>query len=194
MPMPLFRINTKRSIQFMEHWLFEKSVLETLAHFSQSEDGIPEEAMDKATKERKLNKAHQLAHRVFLGELEFEYNMRSVDQEESIVAMQHRIATDHIGHNQPAKNDLDPLMGLVENNARDKRIAQYRYLLSEIVSADLFRSFKEIDANNQQDVRELGLRLRRLLLEPGALMSTSAIEEFTGRKISPEALFELYEM
>jgi len=180
--------------QFMEHWLFESSILQTLAHFSQSEGEIPAELIDQLTRERKMDKLNQLAHRVFLSELEFEYYMRSADEEESIVAMQHRIATDHIAHDPLAKSDLGPLKAIVGNNASGKRIAQYRYLLSEMISTDLFKCFRAIDLNNQNDMRELGLRFRKTLLEPGARVNRQAYEDFTGRPLSTDCLFEFYEI
>jgi len=179
--------------QFMEHWLLEESILQTLAHFSQSVDGIPSEVVDKVRRQRLLQKTSEMSRRAFLGDLELQFYLRSDDAEESLVALQHRIANQHIPHDLPAKHDLTPLLSIAESNARGKHIAQYRYLLSEMISADLFSTFREGDINDPVEMRRIGTNCRRHLLEPVAFLDSQAFEKFTGRSLSTQALFGLYE-
>eukprot|EP00540_Astrosyne_radiata_P008495 CAMPEP_0116850028 /NCGR_PEP_ID=MMETSP0418-20121206/15931_1 /TAXON_ID=1158023 /ORGANISM="Astrosyne radiata, Strain 13vi08-1A" /LENGTH=240 /DNA_ID=CAMNT_0004481877 /DNA_START=1 /DNA_END=724 /DNA_ORIENTATION=+ len=162
-------------------------------NFSQSVDGIPSEVVDKVRRQRLLQKTSEMSRRAFLGDLELQFYLRSDDAEESLVALQHRIANQHIPHDLPAKHDLTPLLSIAESNARGKHIAQYRYLLSEMISADLFSTFREGDINDPVEMRRIGTNCRRHLLEPVAFLDSQAFEKFTGRSLSTQALFGLYE-
>ena len=194
--------------QFMEHWLMEPDILQTLAQFSESPERIPDELLESMRVTRNMRKAYEGAYRVFLGELELDYysrrgNNKSTDdddndneenEEESIVAMQSRLAVQYVQHNQPAKNDLSPLLELLESNVRGKHICQYRYLVSELISAELMRRFGTIDMDDEAAMRELGLAFRTQLMGPGSRIGLSSYEAFSGRAFSEDAWLELYDM
>jgi Zn-dependent oligopeptidase len=178
--------------QFMEHWLFEKSVLQSFAHLSQST--IPDELIEKLQKQRSLRKATDLLRHVFLSQLELDMFSNGKQEDESLVAFQRRVALGFVPHELPARSDLTPMVEIIENNAKGKRIAQYRYVYGEVLSAQLFAKLQEADIKDQTKVQELGAKLRTCLLKPGASVDTkTAFESLLGSSsISPEAMFKLY--
>jgi Zn-dependent oligopeptidase len=178
---------------FMEHWVFEPSILQTLAHLSGTT--ISDEAILAAQKKRRKTKIYETLHRVFLGQLELELFSRTKDEEESLVAMQRRHAEEYIPHNLLPKSDLSPMLQLVEANAGQKRVGQYRYLLSELISASIFCKFKDADIRKQEQVRELGSKVKEQLLRPGVLVDgKKAMEVICGHQVRTDGYFNLYNL
>lgn len=175
----------------MEHLFFEPSVLQTTVHFSQLADSLPDDVLEKVTDERIRSKPEEMTGLAFMGELELAYFSRQ-DSEESLVAMQRRLALEHVPQAALAKSDFSPLMEIVGNNASGEQIAAHRHLLAEMISADLLKSFRDHDVTNEANMNSLGRRLRKIVLEPGATTDLNSFNEFTGRTISTKAMLDLY--
>lgn len=174
----------------MEHFLFEEQILQTLAHLSGSADPFPTEMVEKLRKQRMSEKQQTMSHRVFLGQLELELFS---NPDESLVTLQRRIAEEYIPQRLPDKSDLNPLLEVMTDNANGKHMCRYRYLWGEVMSTDIYELFREAGVGNQEKTRELGMRLRKELIEPGGLMDARAsFRRFRGRDISPDAMFASY--
>lgn len=182
--------------QFMEHWLFEEPILQTVAHLSFEGQRIPDETVAEIQEQRSTQKIYESLHRAFMGQLELELFSRSGEnEEESLVALQRRIAEKYIDHQLPAKSDLAPMVELVSSNLGGKQVAQYRYLLSEVISAQLFRAFKDADISDQNQMKQMGERFKCLLLTPGASFEVkTAVKALTGGEIAPQSYFEMYKI
>lgn len=175
--------------QFLEHFMFEEPILQTLAHVSGSAEPMPSDLIEKLREQRVAEKVHTMNQRAFLGQLELELFS---DRDESLVSLQRRLAQEYVPNDLPDKNDLDPLFQVMSDNANNRNMCRYRYLWGECMSADIYSVFKESGVENQDKMRELGMRLRKTMLEPGGLVDGSAFEEFCGRKMSPSSLFAMY--
>lgn len=169
----------------------EEPVLQTLAHLSGSEP-LPAELINQLYEQRVAEKMYSMNQRAFLGQLETEI---FCNRDESLVSLQRRIAREYLPHNSPDKNDIAPLFKVMSNNANDRHMCQYRYLWGECISADIYRLFQDAGGiENQQKIRELGMRLRKSLLEPGGgVDGTSAVAELLGREMKTDALLEMYD-
>ena len=179
--------------QFMEQWLFEESVLETLAFMSGAPEKISKETM-VALKEQYINNRRiELTEQLFIDNLELEYFLNDRGSE-SLVAMQHRIASNYLNYDLPAKSDIRPLMQVFKFNTGGEHhgeVGHYRYLLGEIIAADLFSVFQEAGLEDQLEMKRLGQMLKASMIDPGAFVDPAkAILEFTGRSVSPEAFFD----
>jgi len=173
----------------MEYFLFEEPILQTLAHLSGSEP-LSTELIEKLREQRLAAKIQLMKHRTFHGQLELELFS---DRDESLVSLQRRIAQDYVSHDSTDKNDITPLFKVMSDNANDRRMCSYRYLWSECMSADIFSLFQVAGIENQEKMRELGMRLRKALLEPGGLVDgNDALAEFRGQNMSPDALCAMY--
>ena len=180
----------------MEHWLFEEPILQTVAHLSFEGQRIPDETVAEIQEQRSTQKVYESLHRAFMGQLELELFSRSGEnEEESLVALQRRIAEKYINHQLPAKSDLSPMSELVSSNLGGKQVAQYRYLLSEVISAQLFKAFKDADISDQNQMKRMGEQFKCLLLTPGATFDVkAAVKALTGGEVSPQSYFEMYKI
>jgi Zn-dependent oligopeptidase len=179
--------------QFMEQWLFEESVLETLAFMSGAAEPIPKETMQDLKQQYVNNRRMELTEQLFMDNLELEYFLNDRGSE-SLVSMQHRIAAKYLGHSIPAKSDMRPLMKVFKCNTGGEHhgeVGHYRYLLGEIIAADLFNVFQQAGLENQEEMKRLGRMLKAQMIEPGAAVDMArTIQEFTGRSVSPQAFFD----
>lgn len=174
----------------MEHFLFEEPVLQSLAHLSGSAKPFPTELVENLREQRCAKKAQIMNQRAFLGQLELEIFL---DGDESLVALQRRLAEQYLPHCLPDTSVLSPLLEIMVDNANDKHMCRYRYLWSEVMSADIYSMFQVAGVENQDKMRELGLRLRKIMIEPGGLLDgRAAFRDFCGRDMSPHAMFAMF--
>ena len=184
--------------QFMEYWLFEGGILAMLAKHRETGDSISAEVMDKIKLQRKATKANELLHRLFLGHLELELSSAfDPHGDESIIALQRKSAVRYCPSHLPPKGNIDPLIQLFQSNAGGKCTMQYRYLWSEVMSADAFDAFVDDSGNvvNDDKKKETGEQFRKAFLNVGASKSTAgAFEMFRNRGADVKALLSRYEM
>lgn len=182
-------------IKFMEYFVFEPRFLSDLSKHCETGESIPTEVIQKLQLCNQSIKCNELLHRLFLGELEQQLNSTFDPYgDDSILALQRNCAEKLCPNHIPPKGNIDPLIQILESNAKGKMSVQYRYLWSEVMSADLFLAFQEVIENGDEvALRALGKQFRKHLLDPGASISTNrAFVAFRGRPPSQEALLQLY--
>mmetsp|Transcript_35545 Transcript_35545/g.40488 ORF Transcript_35545/g.40488 Transcript_35545/m.40488 type:complete len:655 (-) Transcript_35545:115-2079(-) len=180
---------------FMEHWVFETSILQTLAHLSGT--SIPDDTIKAVQEQRRRDKAEESLRRIFLGQLELELFSRNKQEGESLVGLQRRIGETYVPHDLLPKSDLSPMCELMESNGfKQIPIAQYRYLLSEVISAEFFKKFKNAGISNQENMRELGTSFKKIILDPGTNVDMrDALKVFCGSQpLSSKSFRQLYHM
>jgi oligopeptidase A len=112
---------------------------------------------------------------------------------ESLVLLQRQLADQYVPHQLPDKSALGPLLEIMVDNANGKHMCRYRYLWSEVLAADIYSMFQEAGVENQDKMRELGLRLHKIMIEPGGLLDgQAAFSEFRGRDMAPDAMFAMF--
>ena len=177
--------------QFMEYWLFHNNGFSKISSHIHSKDMISPDTMKLLLQERQAKKAVELLHRLFLGQLEVEISSKfDPNGDESIIALQRKCAERFCPHHMPPKGNIDPLVQLFQSNANGKNMMQYRYLWSEIMSADLFQSFSK-----SENLPDTGRKLKKEYLEKGSSVPTyKAVEAFQGRSAQADALVSRYEL
>ncbi|KAI2510709.1 PFAM Peptidase family M3 [Fragilaria crotonensis] len=180
--------------QFMQHWVLNDSVLQTLAHLS-SETKIPEELIRRVQEQYRRDKIEGILFSVFMGHLELEMFSNRSDGE-SLVALQRRLADRFIPHRGLPQSDLSPMTRLVEDNARGTTLAAYRYLMTEVISTDIFQSFNQGNIPSEEEMRRLGGKFKDVLLKPGFYVDgKKVLQEFCGRdSLSTEGFFRMYKL
>lgn len=181
----------------MEYWLFQGPLLSKLSKNPETGEPLPCHAIDRIERVRLSTNALELSHRLFLGGLEIEVNSNFDPLgDDSIVSLQREYAERFCPHQGPSKGNIDPLIEIFQNNAEGKCTAQYRYLWSEIMSADAFEEFAEVsDGLNVEDasVKGVGKKFRHTFLETGGGISTlDAYRGFRGRDAAMEPLLKMY--
>jgi Zn-dependent oligopeptidase len=184
--------------QFMEYWLFDGEVMSKILQSSSSSgEVISKDSLDILFQHQKATKSNQLLHRLFLGQLELELSS-SFDPHggESMISLQRKCAERFIPCHIPPKGNIDPLVEIFQNNAYGKCSMQYRYIWSEIMSADAFSAFLENDVGKLKEGEEFKRvckQLRKEWIGKGSSVNTSqAYECFRGRSASMDSLIARY--
>ena len=164
--------------------------MQTLAHVSGAAEPFPAELVEQLREQRVAEKVHIMNQRAFLGQLELELFSH---RDESLVSFQRRLAQEYVPQDLPEQNDLTPLLKVMSDCANDRNICRYRYLFGEVMSSDIYTLFQEAGVENQEKMRELGIRLRETMLEPGGLLDgKAAFRAFRGQDMLPDAMFAMY--
>jgi len=184
--------------QFMEYWLFEGGMLQSISSHIESGEPLPLEAVNLIQQQRKATKANELLHRLFLGQLEVELNTTfDPHGDDSIISLQRKLAEKYCPHHLPPKGNIDPLIQIFQSNASGRSTQQYRYLFSELISADAFDAFLDNDGQILEDkvLRSRGMEFRKHFLNGGSKRSTiDAFKQFRGRQMNSTALLSRYDL
>mmetsp|Transcript_13091 Transcript_13091/g.19822 ORF Transcript_13091/g.19822 Transcript_13091/m.19822 type:complete len:185 (+) Transcript_13091:22-576(+) len=181
----------------MEYWLFEAPFLSNLTKHHETGEPLPSDIIQKIHNRNQLIKCNELLHRLFLGALEVEVNAAFDPRgDKSIISLQRELAELYCPNHVPPKGNIDPLIQVFQSNALGKNSMQYRYLYSEIMSADAFSIFQNSmmkASNSEKEIQDLGAKFRRCFLEPGGTVSTKDnFNDFCGRNASKESLLKFY--
>jgi oligopeptidase A len=190
----------------MEYWLFETKFLSHISKHYETGESLSDTIIKKLQHQRQSSKRNELLQRLFLSELELGINSPSTfdpNGDESIIAIQRNYAERYCPNQIPPKGNIDPLIHIFQSNANGKLSMQYRYLWSEVMSADIFSIFQETMTNEvnvegeatagKGDVRELGKKFRKTFLEAGGSVSTEdTFTAFRGKKVKSDALLKSY--
>ena len=160
----------------MEYWLYDEQLLPKIVTMK---DGTTvqekSEILTRIIENRRRRKLHELFHRILLSESELYLhgpgNSASTKRTgfidpsnlENILQSTKRTFRSTAAFDN-VKEDIEFFIHIFENNAKGKHTLQYRYLWSEIMSADCFNAFssKDLPLN---ELGELGGRFRRHILE-----------------------------
>ena len=165
----------------MEYMVYEKSVLSIIARDSKG-NTLPDDIVMKLQRSRMIEKCYQLCHRIFLSQLEVEIfsNFDPNNGDETIIALQSRLAEKYCHFDPPPKGNIDPLIEIFQNNAIGKEVAQYRYLWSEVMSAD---AYDFITSDEGKDLKLNGTKFREaFLFGAGSISTEKSFHTFRGRE------------
>lgn len=166
--------------------MMEKSTIHALIHFSQSENEFSDESIEAAFRVRSKSKALELAQQSFLSTLELKlFTDFDLKGSESIIALQHRLATELLPHDVPDKKNIGPLLEILQENATGPNVASYRYLWCEAKSAALFSRIKSLHTEGKTSGSDLYKVVRESCL---SRPSKDALV------VDPVALFEHYRL
>jgi len=172
--------------------MMDKSTIYALINFSESERGFSDESIQAAFRVRARRKQLELAQQTFFGSLELRlFSGFDLAGGESMMALQHRLASELVPHDVPDETDIGPLLDIIQENVAGRHVAWYRYLLCDAASANLFSHLKDEYSGDKSGLRR---QLRRTVLlagndnDAGSIRST--IEEIGG--LDARALFDIY--
>lgn len=192
------------SSQFMEHWLYDETVLASLLPPPDDDDNnvdVPQLLHDLQQRRRR-DAALKFTVQTFLGQLELDLHDVDVDDDFSILDLQTRVAETYLV-DVPRKGDFSHLTEIFRSNAGsgsgggEPPVSIYRYLWSDVLAVDAYQAFVGL---NQQEQAALGRTFRRLLLvgssnsgfTPTSTPTLDAFVAFRGREPSVDALFAAY--
>jgi oligopeptidase A len=174
--------------QFMENWCYDRATLLGMARHWQSGDPLPEAEFEKL-----------LAARTFLGgaatlrQVHFALTDLKLHSEwapgsgVSPEGLRRRIAANTTVL-EPLPEDA-MLCSFSHIFAGGYSAGYYSYKWAEVLSADAFSAFEEVDLGNEEAIRATGRRFRDTVLSQGGSRHPAEVfEAFRGRPPSAEAL------
>ena len=169
----------------MEYWLYNKQVLSSILPKDYPIDAIH----DELTLQRQHESALKFTAQTFLGQLEMDlHSTFDPNGDTSILQFKTERAKIYSPHDIPEKSDLSSLYSIFQANADGNHVSSYRYLWSEVLSADAYQKFQECD-----DMEKVGRQFRDSVLRVGGSISArESFHHFRGRDATMNALLQYH--
>ena len=172
--------------QFMENWCYHKPTVMGFARHYQTGEILPDELFDKILKQRTFMQGGAFCRQIYFGMLDL-YLYAHLKEGEDILEVQKKIANQYLP--QPILDEDKFLCSFSHIFAGGYSAGYYSYKWAEIMSADAFSAFEEIDLNNKDQVAEVGRRFRNTVLAKGGSQPAAEVfKQFRGRDPDTEAL------
>ena len=168
--------------QFMENWCYEPARMRSLTRHYESGEPLPDELIEKIIAARNYRAGSAMLRQLYFGSLDMELHAHyTSDSEESIFDVQRRIAS------------RTSVLDLLENDrflcsfghifAGGYSAGYYSYKWAEVLSADAFSAFEEAGLEDQDALKETGMRFRRTVLARGGSQDPMKVfVDFRGRE------------
>ena len=172
--------------QFMENWCYHKPTVMSFAKHYQTGETLPDELFEKILKQRTFMQGGAFCRQIYFGMLDL-YLYAHLKEGEDILKVQKKIASKYLP--QPILDEDKFLCSFSHIFAGGYSAGYYSYKWAEIMSADAFSAFEEIDLNDKEQVSQVGRRFRNTVLSRGGSQHPSVVfKDFRGRDPKPDAL------
>ncbi len=172
--------------QFMENWVFERSVIDQISGHYQTGELLPQPLFEKIIAAKNYMAASQMLRQLYFSLLDLEL-YETYNGSESVRDIQKRIAADYTVM-APLPDDAF-LCSFSHIFAGGYAAGYYSYKWAEVLSADAFAAFEEAGLQNEAALRELGHRYRETVLALGGSKHPMEVyREFRGRNAQIDAL------
>ena len=177
--------------QFFSLWLYDKNTLTGFAKHYRTREQIPDELFDELLLERARRSSLRLLEQIYDGQLEIElYN--SAAGNASILQIQNELNERYTPENatKMKKGDLSKFVDILAIDVGEPEF-RHLYLISEIMSCDAFEAFEDVGLGNEEAVKKLGKKFRKIILASGGgCNALDAFRRFRGRDFTPEAFLQ----
>ena len=175
--------------QFMENWCYDKPTVYGFAKHYETGEPLPEDLFEKLKQQKTFSAGLMSMRQLYFGSLDMELHANyDPDGDETIFDVQKRIAAKYQAHNPPLPEDRF-LCGFGHIFAGGYAAGYYSYKWAEVMSADAFGAFEDVGLDNEEKVKEVGMKFRNTVLALGGGVPPSDVfRSFRGRDPSPAAL------
>jgi len=174
--------------QFMENWCLDPLTIKDIAKHWETGDPLPEEELEKLKLNQTFNSGLSTLRQIHFALTDIRLH--------SQWDKSHGVTPDELRRElaktttviQPIPEDQF-LCAFSHIFAGGYAAGYYSYKWAEVLSADAYSAFEEIDKNNENKLKKLGLRFRETILSLGGSKHPSEIyESFRGRPANTKAL------
>ena len=174
--------------QFMENWCYHKPTVTSFAKHYQTGEKIPDELFDKISKQRTFMTGGGICRQVYFSMLDL-YLHSHYKEEENLFEVQKNIASKYMV--KPILDSDRFLCSFGHIFAGGYAAGYYSYKWAEVMSADAFSAFEEINLDDPKEIAELGKKFRDTVLAKGGGEHPSQVfKDFRGREPKPDALLK----
>jgi len=172
--------------QFMENWCYHKPTVMGFAKHYLTNEPLPDELFEKILKQRTFMTGGGMCRQVYFAMLDL-YLYSQLKEDENILDVQKRLSSQYLV--RPILDEDKFLCSFSHIFAGGYSAGYYSYKWAEIMSADVFSAFEEIDLNDPSQVAEMGRKFRdTVLAKGGGEHPAEVFREFRGRDPIPDAL------
>ena len=173
---------------FMENWCFHPETLKGLTSHFETGDALPDETIERIRATRTFREGSNTLRQVNFGLFDMEIHHRFIPGEkESPLELQERI--DRETMILPPVPEDRFLCSFTHIFAGGYSAGYYSYKWSEVLSADAFSAFEEAGLEDEEAMKDLGIRYRNTILAlGGSVHPMEVFKSFRGREPSTEAL------
>jgi oligopeptidase A len=177
--------------QFMENWCYHRPTLKKITSHYMTKEPIPDELIDKITSSRQYQAGFTTLTQVVLGTVDLELH-DELDEYKTLNPFQlYHLISEKTTPLPSLKADrfLCSFHHLFGDN--DYAAGYYSYKWAEVLSADAFSAFEEAGLEDEEALREVGMRFKETFLElGGSLPPMEVFKIFRGRTPSLEPLLK----
>ena len=172
--------------QFMENWCYHKPTIMGFAKHYQTGEQLPDELFEKILKQRTFMQGGAFCRQIYFGMLDL-YLYAHRKEDEDILDIQKRIANQYLP--VPILDEDKFLCSFSHIFAGGYSAGYYSYKWAEIMSADAFSAFEEVNLDDKAEVAKVGRRFRDTVLSKGGSEHPAEVfREFRGRDPKADAL------
>ena len=172
--------------QFMENWCYHKPTVMGFARHYQTGDKLPDELFEKILKQRTFMQGGAFCRQIYFGMLDL-YLYAHLKEGEDILDVQRNIANQYLP--LPILEEDRFLCSFSHIFAGGYSAGYYSYKWAEIMSADAFSAFEEVNLDDKEEVAKVGRRFRNTVLAKGGSQHPSKVfRDFRGRDPDTDAL------
>jgi oligopeptidase A len=187
--------------QFMENWCYDKTTLygdpttgiEPMAINYKDSTIMPLEMYTSLVQQKNYGAGMGIMRQLMVSNMDLELHSnyisdKAVNTGKTIWDYQKMSAEQYAAHNSPV--DQDRFLCVFSHIFDDGYSAgYYSYKWAEIMSADAFGAFEEVGLDNEDKVKETGMRFRNTILAMGGSKDPSVVyQEFRGKEFNVDSL------
>ncbi len=174
--------------QFMENWCYHKPTLLKFANHYETKEKLPDHLFSKIIEKKKFMSGLGISRQIYISQLDM-YLYNDLADEETPLECQKKIAEKYLV--TPYYDDDKFICAFSHIFAGGYAAGYYSYKWAEVMSADCFGKFEEIDMNDSEKLKEIGMEFRNTILSLGGSIHPSKVfKMFRGRDPNPDAFLK----
>ena len=174
--------------QFMENWCYHKKTLMSFAKHYQTKEVLPIDLYEKILKQNKFHVANGINRQIYFSMLDLYLYENKI---QNIYDAQKKISEKYLVKSIDKEDRF--LCSFEHIFAGGYSAGYYSYKWAEIMSLDAFSAFEEIDMDDDEAVKKLGLQFRNTILaKGGGTDPLTVFKEFRGREPNSDAFMKHY--
>lgn len=172
----------------MENWCYDKKTLHGFAKHYVTGETIPDELFEKVKAAKNFHAGLAMVRQLYFGMLDLRlHSTYDPSGDKTPFDIQREVATQYSV--LPPLTEDRFLCSFSHIFAGGYAAGYYSYKWAEVMSADAFAAFEEVGLENEQAVRETGMRFRDTVLSLGGGKHPSDVyRAFRGKDPTPDAL------
>ena len=178
--------------QFMENWCLDRKTLMGMAQHWKTNEKLPEEEFEKLKRTKTFNSGLSTLRQINLALTDIRlHSVWTKDCGQTPDEMRREISKNSSLITPIVDDQFLCSFGHIFSGGYSA--GYYSYKWAEVLSSDAFDAFEELNIEDEESIKETGLRFRKTVLSLGGSMSPKAIyKKFRGRESNTKALIRHY--